>query len=161
MGTDSSDLVFRSATEDDLPTIVALLADDPLGVLREAASAEISPAYLTAFQSIASDPNHEVLVADLDGRIVGVLQLSFIPHLTYEGGWRAQIEGVRVAGDVRSHGVGRALFESSIDRARSRGCHLVQLTTDRRRPEALNFYLGLGFEATHDGLKLHFGGRPV
>jgi GNAT superfamily N-acetyltransferase len=96
-----------------------------------------------------------LLVADLGGAVVGVLQLSFLPHLTYQGGWRAQIEGVRVSEEVRSGGVGQALLESAIDRARERGCHVVQLTTDRRRPRALQFYLKLGFEVTHDGLKLH------
>jgi len=94
-------------------------------------------------------------VADIEGYVVGVLQLSFIPHLTYKGGWRAQIEGVRVAEEVRSRGVGQALFDEAIARAKRKGCHLVQLTTDRRGPEALKFYLRLGFKATHDGLKLH------
>ena len=151
-----TELEFREAIESDLPSIVRLLADDPLGALREGTDGLVSSAYSAAFKAITADPNHELLVADLDGVVAGVLQLSFIPHLTYEGGWRAQIEGVRVAEELRSRGVGKALFERAIDRARHRGCHLVQLTTDRRRPEALSFYLGLGFEATHDGLKLHF-----
>ena len=152
---DQAELEFRAATEEDLRSIVSLLANDPLGALREDSAHSLSPAYREAFQAIAADPNHELLIADLEGSVVGVLQLSFIPHLTYEGGWRAQIEGVRVSGELRSRGVGRALFGAAIERAKERGCHLVQLTTDRRRPEALKFYLGLGFEATHDGLKLH------
>jgi GNAT superfamily N-acetyltransferase len=152
-----AELKFRVATEEDLPAIVSLLANDPLGTLRENSGDSLSPNYRTAFQAISTDPNHELLVADIEGAVVGVLQLSFIPHLTYEGGWRAQIEGVRVSEERRSSGIGQALFESAISRARDRGCHLVQLTTDRRRPEALKFYLGLGFEATHDGLKLHLG----
>ena len=150
-------LEFRTATESDLPAIVSLLADDPLGTFRESSGDSLSPAYRAAFQAISADPNHDLMVADLEGAVVGVLQLSFIPHLTYEGGWRAQIEGVRVSEEQRSRGVGRALFDEAIARARNRGCHLVQLTTDRRRPDALKFYLGLGFEATHDGLKLHLG----
>ena len=152
---DSTGLTFRGAEERDLPVIVALLADDPLGALREAPGDEPSPAYLSAFRAIEADSNHELLVGDLEGRIVAVLQLSIIPHLTYEGGWRGQIEGVRVAEDLRSLGVGRLLVDAAVCRARDRGCHLVQLTTDRRRPEALRFYTGLGFQATHDGLKLH------
>ena len=103
----------------------------------------------------AADDNQDLLVADIEGYVVEVLQLSFILHLTYKGGWRAQIEGVRVAEEVRSRGVGQALFDEAIARAKRKGCHLVQLTTDRRRPEALKFYLRLGFKATHDGLKLH------
>ena len=146
---------FREAREADLPSIVSLLANDPLGALREDSDASLSPAYWEAFDAISTDPNHQLLVADLGGAVVGVLQLSFLPHLTYQGGWRAQIEGVRVSEEVRSGGVGQALLESAIDRARERGCHVVQLTTDRRRPRALQFYLKLGFEVTHDGLKLH------
>lgn len=152
---------LRAATEGDLPSIVALLASDPLGALRETTGEELSPSYRAAFEAIAADPNHELLVADLGGTVVGVLQLSYLPHLTYEGGWRAQIEGVRVAAAHRSRGVGQAMMEAAIERARTRGCHLVQLTTDRRRPEALRFYVGLGFEPTHEGLKLHLTRRTV
>ena len=151
-----TELELRSAEEADLPTIVALLVDDPLGARREDASEELASDYRTAFQAIAAaDDNQDLLVADIEGYVVEVLQLSFIPHLTYKGGWRAQIEGVRVAEEVRSRGVGQALFDEAIARAKRKGCHLVQLTTDRRRPEALKFYLRLGFKATHDGLKLH------
>ena len=87
---------------------------------------------------------------------VAVLQLSFLPHLTYTGGWRAQIEGVRVAAELRSAGLGRRLLEAAVERARDRGCHLVQLTTDARRPAARAFYERLGFEASHIGYKLKF-----
>jgi len=150
-----TELELRSAEEADLPTIVALLVDDPLGARREDASEELASDYRTAFQAIAADDNHDLLVADIEGYVVGALQLSFILHLTYKGGWRAQIEGVRVAEEVRSRGVGQALFDEAIARAKRKGCHFVQLTTDRRRAEALEFYLRLGFKATHDGLKLH------
>jgi ribosomal protein S18 acetylase RimI-like enzyme len=147
---------FRAAEESDLPAIIELLADDPLGAARESAGTTVAPQYRAAFEAISADPNHQLLIADLSGAVAAVLQLSFLPHLTYEGGWRAQIEGVRVAPALRSRGVGRALMEEAVSRAEERGCHLVQLTTDRRRPEALRFYLDLGFQATHDGLKLHF-----
>ena len=151
-----TELELRSAEEADLPTIVALLVDDPLGARREDASEELASDYRTAFQAIAAaDDNQDLLVADIEGYVVGALQLSFILHLTYKGGWRAQIEGVRVAEEVRSRGVGQALFDEAIVRAKRKGGHLVQLTTDRRRLEALKFYLRLGFKATHDGLKLH------
>lgn len=148
-------LEFREAREADLASIVTLLAKDPLGASREDSGASLSSAYREAFAAISADPNHQLLVATLDGAVVGVLQLSFLPHLTYQGGWRAQIEGVRVSEESRSRGVGQALLEEAILRARERRCHLVQLTTDRRRHRALQFYLRLGFEATHDGLKLH------
>lgn len=146
---------FRDATRADLPRMIQLLAHDPLGMLREAHRDRVSPAYEAAFQAIAVDPNHQLLVAEVDGRLAGFLQLSFLPHLTYEGGLRAQVEGVRVDEAVRSQGVGEALFREVIRRARERGCHLVQLTTDLRRPDARRFYERLGFQATHHGMKLH------
>ena len=146
---------FREATRADLPGMVHLLAHDPLGTHREAPSDNPSPAYASAFQAIAADPNHQLLVAEVEGRMAGFLQLSFLPHLTYQGGTRAQIEGVRVAEAFRSQGVGEALFHEAMRRARERGCHLVQLTTDLRRPDALRFYERLGFQATHHGMKLH------
>jgi GNAT superfamily N-acetyltransferase len=94
-------------------------------------------------------------VAVDDGAIIGVLQLTFIPHLTYRGGIRAQIEGVRVDGAYRGKGIGRILFEWAIARSRDRGCHVVQLTADKQRPDAHRFYESLGFKASHEGMKLH------
>ena len=152
---EASGVRFRDAVESDLPTLVRLLADDPLGAQRESSDEAVPAAYLEAFRAIETDGNHELLVAELDGSMVGFLQLSYLPHLTYTGGWRAQVEGVRVDPAVRSQGVGRAMLREAVSRARARRCHLVQLTTDRRRPDALRFYLDLGFEASHEGLKLH------
>ena len=86
---------------------------------------------------------------------VGVMQLTFIPYLTYQGGWRALIEGVRVASEFRSKGIGREMIQWAIGRARERGCHVLQLTTDKERVDALRFYESLGFAASHEGMKLH------
>jgi GNAT superfamily N-acetyltransferase len=152
-------LAFRVATRDDVPEIVRLLADDPLGARRETSASPLPASYYAAFEAIASDPNNELVVATLSGRVVGVLQLTFTPYLTYRGGWRATIEGVRVDASLRSAGIGRTLFEWAIERARQRGCHLVQLTSDKARPDAIRFYQGLGFVASHEGMKLHLPGR--
>jgi GNAT superfamily N-acetyltransferase len=145
---------FRAATSQDLPAIVSLLADDDLGSTREDPSIPLSRAYLAAFESIEADPNNELIVAVRDDQIMGVLQATFIPYLTYQGGWRALIEGVRVAKGARSAGIGRSMFKWAISRARERKCILVQLTTDKSRPDALRFYENLGFVASHEGLKL-------
>jgi len=147
-------LSFRRARSADVPDIARMLADDPLGATRERDVTPLPESYARAFRAIDSDPNNELVVADQDGRVVGVLQLTFIPSLTYQGGWRALIEGVRVDARVRSHGLGRALFEWAIARARERGCHVVQLTTDKARPDARRFYEALGFVASHEGMKL-------
>jgi ribosomal protein S18 acetylase RimI-like enzyme len=145
---------LRRATAQDLPAIVRLLADDPLGAKRERYEEPLPESYRTAFAAIDRDPNQELCVACLDASVVGVLQLTFIPYLTYQGGWRALIEGVRIAPGLRSRGLGRILFEWAIERARARGCHMVQLTSDKSRPDAIRFYQGLGFVASHEGMKL-------
>lgn len=148
-------LSIRRATRADLPAIVHLLADDSLGAAREADVEPLPAGYDTAFEAIDRDPNQELVVAEVDGRAIGVLQLTFIPYLTYQGSWRALIEGVRVAADRRSGGVGRQLIEWCIERARQRGCRMVQLTSDKSRTGAIRFYQGLGFVASHEGFKLH------
>ena len=148
-------LQFRKALRQDVPAIVRLLADDPLGAKRERFADPLPESYRLAFDAIDADPNNELVVACLDGQVVGVLQLTFIPYLTYQGGWRALIEAVRVDSKLRSKGVGKTLFQWAIERARERGCHLVQLTTDKGRADAKRFYEGLGFAASHEGMKLH------
>ena len=108
-----------------------------------------------AFLAIDRDPNQALMVAEINGVIVGTFQLTFIPYLTYQGGVRAQIEAVRVHRDHRGQGLGKLLFEWAIKHAKEKGAHVLQLTTDKQRPEALAFYQGLGFVASHEGMKLH------
>jgi len=147
-------VAFRRAASDDLPAIVALLADDPIGSGRECAGTRLDPSYAEAFAAVERDPNQLLAVAERDGRVIGVLQLSFIPGLTRRGMWRGQIEGVRVAAGERGSGTGRAMLEWAIAECRNRGCGLVQLTTDKRRTDAHRFYQALGFRATHQAYKL-------
>ena len=146
---------FRPAQSADVPTIVGLLANDPLGSQREDLSDPLSPAYLRAFEAIQQDPNQELIVLEEAGIVIGTLQLTFIPYLTYRGGIRAQIEAVRIHADHRGKGLGRRMFEWAIDRAQERGAHVLQLTTDKQRPDAIRFYADLGFVASHEGMKLH------
>jgi GNAT superfamily N-acetyltransferase len=146
-------VTFREATRADLPAIVRLLADDPLGATRENPGEVIPDAYYRAFDAIAADPNNAVIVAEIDGRIAGTLQLTYIPGLTYTGRERAQIEGVRVASEYRGRGVGQLLIGWVIERARERGCRVVQLTTDRQRPDSIRFYQKIGFRPSHMGMK--------
>lgn len=148
------ELTFRPASGDDLPHIVRMLADDPLGATREALSDPLPASYRQAFEAIERDPNNELVVAVAGGRVAGVLQITFIPYITYKGSWRALIEGVRVDSRLRSSGIGRRMFEWAIARARERGCRMVQLTTDKKRPDAARFYESLGFVASHEGMKL-------
>jgi ribosomal protein S18 acetylase RimI-like enzyme len=145
---------IRRAERGDLQAIVALLADDVLGAKRERNEDPLPQAYERAFDAVAADPNHELLVAEREGRVVGTLQLTFLPGLSRQGMWRAQIEGVRVSSGERGRGVGEQLVRHAIARARDRGCGLVQLTSDKSRVDAVRFYERLGFRASHEGMKL-------
>lgn len=149
-------MIFRSATKQDIPFIIAMLADDELGSKREDFREPLPSSYLEAFDKIASDSNQELIVVEKDEEIIGTLQLSFIQYLTYQGGIRSQIEAVRIRKDMRGEGLGEKMFLWAISRAKERGAHLLQLTTDKQRPEALKFYEKLGFRASHEGMKLHF-----
>lgn len=151
----TNQVTFREATLQDLNKIVYLLSNDVLGKTREVYTEPLPESYITAFQAINSDPNNKLIVACYGDDVVGVQQVTFTPYLTHQGGWRAAIEGVRVESSERGRGVGSMLIGWAIQRARERGCHMVQLTTDKQRPEALHFYEKLGFKATHEGLKLH------
>ncbi|MFC4912406.1 GNAT family N-acetyltransferase [Actinomadura gamaensis] len=152
----AQDVTFREATRDDLPFVVRLLANDPIAAGRESvADGTVPDAYFAAFAAIEKDPNNALIVAELDGEIAGCLQLTYIPGLTYTGGERAQIEGVRVAAEVRGRGIGQLMVGWAIEQARTRGCRLVQLTTDRQRPESIRFYQKIGFRPSHMGMKYH------
>lgn len=145
---------FREARFEDVERIVQMLADDKLGSQRERFEKPLPGSYYEAFAAIDNDPNNELVIACMEGEIVGVQQLTFTPYLTYQGGWRATIEGVRTASSVRGQGIGSQLIRHGIARAKERSCHLIQLTTDKQRPEALQFYEQLGFSATHEGMKM-------
>ncbi|WP_433747333.1 N-acetyltransferase family protein [Falsibacillus pallidus] len=148
------ELTFRMAKEKDLDRIVEMLADDELGKKRERYEQPLPDCYKQAFQAIDKDPNNELIVACRGEKVMGVLQITFTPYLTHQGGWRATIEGVRTSSETRGHGIGTDMFRWAINRAKERGCHLVQLTTDKQRPDALRFYEKLGFQATHEGMKM-------
>lgn len=147
-------LTFRLATKDDLFDIVQMLLDDTLGASREKMGEVLPESYFKAFEKIASDPNQELTVVEMNGEKVATFQLTFIQYLTYQGGLRAQIEAVRTHSKYRGQGIGKKVFEYAIKRAKEKRCHLIQLTTDKKRPDALRFYQILGFVASHEGMKL-------
>ncbi|NOQ73056.1 MAG: GNAT family N-acetyltransferase [Crocinitomix sp.] len=148
---------IRKAAHNDLPFIVGLLADDDLGKTRESLQIVALKPYELAFDKINADKNQELMVLeDEHSEIIGTFQLSFIQYLTYTGGLRAQIEAVRIRKDKRGLGLGKTMFLWAIERAKERNAHLLQLTTDKKRPDALEFYKSLGFRDSHEGMKLHF-----
>ncbi len=148
---------FRKATKRDIKDIVAMLADDALGSQRENFKSPLPASYQEAFENIDADPHQELIVVENENaEVIGTLQLSFIQYLTYQGGIRAQIEAVRIRKNQRGKGLGTKMFEWAIERSKERGAHVLQLTSDKKRPQAIKFYESLGFAATHEGMKLHF-----
>ncbi|WP_419807364.1 N-acetyltransferase family protein [Sphingomonas sp.] len=146
--------LFRAATEDDLIAIVRLLAEDAIPVDRELTAEPLDPRYVHAFAAIARDPNQLLVVAEDAGEVVGTLQLTYIPGLSFRGAWRGQIESVRVASHRRNAGLGEALIAWAVERCRDRGCRMVQLTSTNSRTAAHRFYARLGWTASHTGFKL-------
>lgn len=147
-------VIHRFATEADLPPIIDMLADDAIAVLRETPELEKQDVYLRAWEDMQKDQFNKLLVAEVDHELVGVLQLTYISGLSRAGMKRAQIEGVRVKRDWRGQAIGRELVRAAIGLAKSHGCGLVQLTTDKRRRRANEFYEALGFAPTHEGMKI-------
>ena len=151
-------MIFRDATRADLPTILALLADDPLGARRE--TGVVDARHEKAFADISADPRNRLIVLDDDGEVIGCAQLTFIPGISRQGAERALIEAVRIRADRRGGGLGRRLFGWLIETSREHGCALVQLTTDKSRTDAQRFYTDLGFVASHEGMKLTLPTAP-
>ena len=151
-----SGIVIRPAIADDLPAIVAMLADDPLGAEREDASAPLNPRYMQAFAAIAADFNQHLVVADFEGEVIGTLQLSVIQGLSRRGAAKGLIQAVRVRSDRRGYGLGARLIAWAVEVSRRQGCATVELTTHQSRGRAHSFYSRLGFKPTHVGFKLEF-----
>jgi ribosomal protein S18 acetylase RimI-like enzyme len=149
------DILFRLATRADLPSVVRLLADEQQTAdQRERYESPLPESYYSAFKQINNDPNHELIVAERNGEVIGTLHLMFLPSVSFQGGLRAQIESVRVDKRFQSQGIGSQMMKWSMERARQRGAHIVQLTTHKSRVDAHRFYERLGFKGTHLGMKL-------
>jgi GNAT superfamily N-acetyltransferase len=147
-------LVVRRAVAADLEAIVDLLADDELGRVRELPDRPLAKSYRDAFAEIQRDANAELVVLQHGDEVVGTLQLNFLRGLGLQGARRAQIEAVRIKSSLRGRRLGEFLIRWAIDRARTEGCHVVQLTTNLARTDAHRFYQRLGFRTTHAGMKL-------
>jgi ribosomal protein S18 acetylase RimI-like enzyme len=148
----SDSLLIRRAKDEDIPHILTLLVDDDLGKLHEGENLDV---YQSAFGNISNDPNQIYAVAIVNDKVVGCLQVTFIPGLSRGGMWRAQIEAVRIARSLRGNGFGTIMLNWAIDRAREKGCGLVQLLADNSRVDAHRFYESLGFKANHHGFRLY------
>jgi ribosomal protein S18 acetylase RimI-like enzyme len=151
---DPASVLFRKARREDLRAMLELLNDAKMGNVPEHIEDPLPQVYEDAFAAIDADANQLLLVGEIDGRIVASLQLTFIPGIAHRGAWRAQVEAVRVDRDLRGRKIGEAMMRHVIALARERGCDRVQLTTNKARDDAQRFYRGLGFVASHEGMKL-------
>ena len=148
-------LQFRDATQEDLPILVAMLADDFLGKERgDHITPALAHSYIEAFAAIKANPHQSLLVAEREGQIIGCYQLTLIPGLSYQGAWKAIIEGVRIASPWRGQGYGHQLLSHAITLARFKGARTLELTTNKQRKDAQRFYDQLGFKNSHEGYKL-------
>ena len=148
-------LTYRKATINDLNAIVNLLLEDELGQTRESKSAELNQNYIEAFHKINADPNQYLMVVESNHEIVGTCHLTIMPSLTFTGSTRMQIEAVRVTEKHRGHKIGEWMMNATINYAKSKGETSLQLTTNKKRPRAKTFYEKIGFEASHEGMKLY------
>ena len=155
--TTASSITIRRARRDDVGTLVAMLADDPLGSARERLEDPLPPSYLRAFEAVDRDPNVQLVVAqDGEAEVIGCLQLCILPGISSQGASRGLIEDVRVASHCRSRGIGEQLVQWAVAEARGKGCVLVELLTHETRVDAQRFYARLGFAASHVGMTLRF-----
>lgn len=146
-------MALREARREDIRRVVEMLADDEIARSREDLTGDMA-SYNAAFDAIAADPNNTLYVWDENGAVMGCLQLTFLPGISYQGSWIAQVEGVRVDGSLRGTGIGEKMMETVIAKARERGCKQLQLTTNKQRSAAQRFYKRLGFVGSHEGMKL-------
>jgi GNAT superfamily N-acetyltransferase len=144
-------MALREARREDVPLIVAMLADDELGRDREQLD-DMTP-YLRAFDAISADPHNTQYVWEENGEVLGALQFTLIPGLSQQGAWHAQIEGVRTVGPRRGTGVGKKMMAAIMALARDKGCKQMQLLTSKSRVDAQRFYRQLGFAHSHEGMK--------
>lgn len=148
-------IIIRKAGYADIKSIVKLLANDPLGKMRETYNEPLHENYYKAFADIDADKNNYLIVAEVEGKVIGTAQLTILTHLTYQGGKRGHIEGVRIDESHRGSGIGKHMIEWMINKSKELNCHMIQLTMNKARGDTIEFYRKLGFVASHEGLKLY------
>ena len=151
----NSEIIYRKANSQDLEEIINLLIDDDLGKLRQKSFEDNIEKYTDVFEKINNDSNQYIVIVELDNKIMGTCHLTFMQSLTFNGSLRVNIEAVRVKKDFRDLGIGKLMIKKSIEIAKENGVKIIQLTTNKSRIKAKKFYEDLGFEASHEGMKLY------
>ena len=144
-------LYLRDALHEDIEQLVALLLGGKLDIGVD--EQLFLDDYADALAEIGATDGSYLLVADLGGRVVGMLQLITFRHFQHRGGRCAEVEAMHVADDVRDRGIGGRLLEYAVSRAKDLGCYRIQLTSNVARSDAHRFYDTHGFEASHQGFK--------
>jgi len=144
-------LKVRAAEPHDIEAILALMAEDSMHYYDEPTT--VTERQRAAFDEISNDPNQDLVVGELDGRVVCTAQLTWMRMLAADGGLYCQVEAVRTAADFRGKGIGATLMNCIETEARQRGAARIQLTSNRHRTRAHSFYEELGFTDSHIGMK--------
>lgn len=145
--------LVRPIAYDDVASAVALLVGGSLMPENEDVSRVDD--YWSAVEETRRQRG-DVLVADVEGEVVGVCQVIIFQHFQHAGGWCCEIESVHVRDDMRSRGIGAQLLHAAEELARLQGCYRVQLTSRNVRDDAHRFYLANGYGQTSQGFKKFF-----
>ena len=149
------DLKYRKAKLEDLAFIISLLIDDELGKQRENITSDARSSYERAFEEISDDKNQYLMVVEYNSKIIATCHLTLIPSLTFKASKRMQIEAVRVSSNFRGKKIGEYMIQKAIEYGQSKDAIIIQLTSNKSRKEAINFYRKLGFKDSHEGMKLY------
>jgi GNAT superfamily N-acetyltransferase len=159
---DASDIRMREAVAADVPRIAALImqgAPEQTRTAHEIAAEAHDPAYLAAFAALSANPANRLFVAERENAVVGTYQITLLPGLAERGRLRAKIESVHVAPECRGRGIGAAMMRHALAFAAGKGVGLVELTSNKARPDAHRFYRNLGFAQSHEGFKFSLPGK--
>jgi GNAT superfamily N-acetyltransferase len=144
-------LYLRDALHEDIEQLVGLVLGGKLQIDED--DQLFLDDYADALYEIDATDGSYLMVADLGGRVVGMVQMFTFRHFQHRGGRCAEIESMHVAEDVRGRGIGGHLLDHAVSRAKDLGCYRVQLTSNIDRSDAHRFYEARGFEHTHQGFK--------
>ncbi len=148
-------MLIRKAKIKDLEEIIKLLCDDGIARDRESSSKKYKQKYLSVFLELLESSYFDIFVMEKNNEIIGFYQIMYLPHISFKGSKRGQVESVRIRSDFRRNGFGTKLMQHAMEVAKKNGCSILQLTSNKKRKETEKFYKKLGFDPTHLGYKLY------
>jgi predicted N-acetyltransferase YhbS len=130
--------VIRCAREGDAAALARLIGQ--LGY-------DASPGEVAERLSVMESEGRVVLVAELDGEIIGCLSTS-VMRVLHRPAPVGRISMMVVDEALRGRGIGAELVRAAEDALATQGCYMVEVTSHERRTEAHRFYERLGYERT-------------